>query len=300
MIPKHTNPFSLTSETALVSRSALNESDEEPEIEHEDPEHAQLLARLENILKRTIDNVLLPAPRSTETEEPSKKKRRRKGGDGDVHGATNGVPEDKEDSFAAVEFRLISGSSRPRTVILAPKPPPVYISLAPPVEETAEEAELRASRAREVAVDFEWVQRESKNVTRPPPPGAKKPLRAAAKLPELHPTLLVLERPKPPRTPHIQLVNPADEIDPSPHAHQTVCCPVVATQPSQSDATGKRRRRRGKAKERPRIQPAFWRPPPGVGGKALGYAWGYAGSNPLQEGDVPRYERDAMRKAELA
>lgn len=36
-----------------------------------------------------------------------------------------------------------------------------------------------------------------------------------------------------------------------------------------------------------------------MGGKSLGYAWGYEGSWPVAEGETPRYWRDSMRKAVL-
>lgn len=61
----------------------------------------------------------------------------------------------------------------------------------------------------------------------------------------------------------------------------------------------KRSRRRGKSIQKPAIQPAFWRPQAGMGGKSLGYAWGYEGSWPVAEGETPRYWRDSMRKAVL-
>ena len=50
-------------------------------------------------------------------------------------------------------------------------------------------------------------------------------------------------------------------------------------------------------RQKPPIQAMFWRPPPGLDGKALGYAWGYAGSHPLQPGESPHYTRDTMKKA---
>lgn len=58
-----------------------------------------------------------------------------------------------------------------------------------------------------------------------------------------------------------------------------------------------KRKRRVMLRQKPPIQAMFWRPPPGLDGKALGYAWGYAGSHPLQPGESPHYTRDTMKKA---
>ncbi len=80
MIPKHLNPFAVLKSTAIVSRSALRDSDDEDEPIPPDPEHAQMLARLENILKRTIEDVLPPAPQAEGQHDdgaPRKKKRRK-------------------------------------------------------------------------------------------------------------------------------------------------------------------------------------------------------------------------------
>lgn len=68
MIPKHANPYLLTERTTIVSRAALREdNDDDRELLDASmhPERAEMLARLENILKRSIEEVLPP---STHTE----------------------------------------------------------------------------------------------------------------------------------------------------------------------------------------------------------------------------------------
>ena len=80
MIPKHSNPFAVLDSTAIVSRSALRDSDDEDGPTQPDPEHAQMLTRLENILKRTIHDVLPQASKlegQNDEEAPRKKKRRK-------------------------------------------------------------------------------------------------------------------------------------------------------------------------------------------------------------------------------
>ena len=129
-------------------------------------------------------------------------------------------------------------------------------------------------------------------------------MHASASLPSSPPPLLVLERAKEPspQPPRAWRADPTAEADPSPHAHETSCCPVVDARPDETYAG--RRRAKKKPKPKTRAAPAFWRPTLGMGGKSLGYAWGYAGSNPLpadadaHEGG--RYERDTMRKAVFA
>ena len=80
MIPRHTNPSVLLNSTAIVSRAALHDSDDDDEPAQADPQHAQLLARLENILKRSIEDVLPPTPQPDghDDSDKSRKKKRRK------------------------------------------------------------------------------------------------------------------------------------------------------------------------------------------------------------------------------
>lgn len=81
MIPKHANPYLLKEQTTVVSRAALREdSDDEPEPPTMHPERAQMLARLESILKRSIEDVLPLSTQSGNQEDgdaPRKKKRRK-------------------------------------------------------------------------------------------------------------------------------------------------------------------------------------------------------------------------------
>ena len=80
MIPKHTNPSVLLNSTAIVSRAALHDSDDDDEPVEADPQHAQLLAQLEHILKRSIEDVLPPTPQPEDQDDGdrSRKKKRRK------------------------------------------------------------------------------------------------------------------------------------------------------------------------------------------------------------------------------
>ena len=93
------------------------------------------------------------------------------------------------------------------------------------------------------------------------------------------------------------------QVEPSPHAHDTSCCPIIEVQAAELGATrSKRKRLKRKPREKVRIQPSFWRPTPEMGGKSVGYAWGYASSDPLpsDQREGVRYQRDTMRKAVLA
>ncbi|RDX43839.1 hypothetical protein OH76DRAFT_1409797 [Lentinus brumalis] len=294
MIPKYSNPSLLLNSTTIVSRAALNddlEDEEQLPVETQDPEHAQLVARLENILKRTFQEV---SPTHVEDNEASRKKKRRRKAEGD--GQQDTEQGDAVTEEVAVPFRLLSGVSQPKPIVLAPKAPPKIISYAPAAEDTAAEAERRAARAREVAVDFAWVVAESKKPSICASTSYKKVVRL---VPDTSVPLLVMERPKsPPKPPRVAQIHPEIEIKPSPHEHKTSCCPVVTAREPQE--TAKRKRRRGKVRDEPAIQATFWRPPP-ISGKALGYAWGYAGSRPwLSDEEPPRYERDTMKKAEYA
>ena len=123
----------------------------------------------------------------------------------------------------------------------------------------------------------------------------------AADLPGPQPPILVLERTKGlPIPPCISQSDTSLKVEPSPHAHETSCCPIVEVElSSDTGMNTKRKRPKKKPREKARIKPSFWRPTPEMGGKSLGYAWGYAGSNPLalDERQGARYQRDTMRKA---
>ncbi|KAH9847512.1 hypothetical protein C2E23DRAFT_495490 [Lenzites betulinus] len=301
MIPKHSNPYLLrTEQTAIVSRAALRgDSEDEREAPDADPERAQMLARLENILKRSIEDVLpagLVHSAGSAGGESPKRKKRRKVEEGKEE-------EDKPTQPVAVPFRLLSGMSQPNPIVLAPKAAPVLVSIGPAYADTKEEAKRRAARAREVAVDFAWVVAESQKPYLPPPNVSKKITSVRAELPSPQPPLVLLEQPKPtPQPPRISVVSvPSFTGAPSPHAHTATCCPIVpASIPAAAHPDEKKRkRRRAKALQRPAVQPAFWRPQEGMGGKSLGYAWGYEGSWPVAAGETPRYRRDEMRKGVL-
>ncbi|KAI0349744.1 hypothetical protein OH77DRAFT_1171959 [Trametes cingulata] len=306
MVPKHANPYLLPEQTTVVSRAALRDSDDELEPVEADPERAQMLARLENILKRSIEDVLPANVRpggQANGDAPPRKKKRRKVEEKVQEGEEDArKDEGQKEEPVVVPFRLLSGHTQPKPIVLAPKAPPVIIAIGPALEDTEEEVQRRATRAREVAVDFAWVMNESSKPYLPPPNAAKKLRNLTAKLPSPEPPLVLLERPKPASKPHACQVDPGLPAEPSPHAHEASCCPiVVAEDPALSESEQrKRRRRKGKSRTKPAVQPMFWRPVEGMGGKSLGYAWGYPGSWPLMEGETPRYHRDTTKKAELA
>ncbi|RPD61051.1 hypothetical protein L226DRAFT_55355 [Lentinus tigrinus ALCF2SS1-7] len=293
MIPKYSNPSVLLGSTAIVSRAALrDDSEDEAEPAETIPEHAQLVARLENILKRSIDETSLPQSGDKDEHSPRKKKRR-KVEEGGLQSTEQGVANEE----VVVPFRLLSSVSQPKPIVLVPKAPPKIISHGPAVEDTKAEAKRRAIRAREVAVDYTWVVESSKARTYSRA-SSEKVEHLVAQVPDRVSPLLVLEKPKPPpKPPRVAQSNPEIEIEPSPHEPEVSCCPVLAARDPMAQTT-KRKRRRGKVRDKPAIQATFWRPSPGVGGKALGYAWGYAGSRPTLPDDSPRgYERDTMKKA---
>ncbi|TBU46808.1 hypothetical protein BD309DRAFT_1016800 [Dichomitus squalens] len=303
MIPKHTNPSVLLSSLTIVSRAALHDSDDDGEPTQADPQHAHMLARLESILKRTIEDTLPLTSQldgSPDIDSPRKKKKRKVEKD---HVDTE-EKKDEEEVVIAVPFRLLSRTVQPKAIVLTPKAKPKIVSEGPAPEDTQEEAERRASRARAVAVDFAWVMNESTKPELLPPGRAKEMLHSQADVVDLKAPLLLLEKTKltPPKPPRIVQSNPDAEVEPSPHAHDISesRCPVVQVRSYTADTglVDKVKRRRRKPRQKPMIHARFWRPPPGLGGKALGYAWGYAGSHPLQPGESPHYTRDCMKKAE--
>ncbi|KAI1797400.1 hypothetical protein LXA43DRAFT_984246 [Ganoderma leucocontextum] len=302
MIPKYSNPFTVLNSTAIVSRSALRDSDDSDEPIQTDLEHAQMLARLENILKRTIEDVLPPASQleGQHDGDTSRKKKKRKV-EKEQEDAKR-VLEGKEE-VTVVSFRLFSGSAQPKPIVLAPKIKPWIAPEGPALEDTAEEADRRASRARAIAVDYAWVINESTTPRVPPPGRPNEVMHLHADISHAGAHLLLLERTKAtqPKPPRIAQSNPEVEVEPSPHTHAVAesCCPIVKAKPvADIGIAEKRKRRRGKSRQKPPIQATFWRPLPGLSGKALGYAWGYMGSHPLRPGESAHYTRDTMKKAE--
>ena len=113
MIPKYSNPSTLLSSTAIVSRAALrDDSDDEAEPAQTNPEHAQLVARLENILKRSIDETLPHKDGAGDGELPRKKKRRRvdKGGQEDDPVQDAAVQEEVTIRASCLMFTLSVGA----------------------------------------------------------------------------------------------------------------------------------------------------------------------------------------------
>ncbi|OCH93022.1 hypothetical protein OBBRIDRAFT_378109 [Obba rivulosa] len=303
MIPRYANPSFLSDQLEIVSRAALNgEEDETPMDIDNVPsgDRAAMVAQLENILKRSLGDIELGAAGDVQPEDGHRKKKRRKTEESLQVAAA--APEEAELS-ESMSFRLVSNKLPPKPIALQAKPPPVIKAKEPSREDTAEEAELRASRAKAVAVDFDWILEQSTKVYVPPRQNDRKVIHVTAQLPDEAPAVMVAERPrsKPPKKPHLCLTDTSLEVTPSPHNLRPTCAlPVVEVNASsKSDVAQTKRRRRRTKDAPPRPPPMFWRPPRGIGGKSAGYAMGYAGSWPMYEGDPRRYRyhRDTMKKA---
>ncbi|KAF8841250.1 hypothetical protein BDN67DRAFT_967448 [Paxillus ammoniavirescens] len=195
-------------------------------------------------------------------------------------------------------FRLVSSMKHPQCISLEPKPPPPPRTKEPDCEDNAAQAEERMKRARSVAVEFDrqW------NIYSPH--GARKVTIVEAKVPLVNtpplPTLLVTEesRPMKQRLAYLRQFKGQDPQlgSPSPHEPRTsrAILPVQSVLNRNETTRAKHRKR---AKERP--PPAYWRPPPALRGKCMGYALGYPGGwlPPGNEPNNQRYSRDVMRKA---
>lgn len=151
MIPKHSNPFAVLNDTAIVSRSALRDFDDEDDLIPTDSGHTQRLAWLENILKRTIEGVLSPPSQvdGHQDGDAPRKKKRQKLDKGQKDAKER--PEGDEETTAVCTscplvwstlccvltawrrlpaFRLFSGSAQPKSIVLVPKVQP-WIAYVP-------------------------------------------------------------------------------------------------------------------------------------------------------------------------
>ncbi|KIK96035.1 hypothetical protein PAXRUDRAFT_139399 [Paxillus rubicundulus Ve08.2h10] len=273
MIPKFTNPHSLSLGFETTTRA-------------EHVEQTGIAASVvhngnTDSLKRTLDALLRDMWIDGLTQGPGscpRLKKRRK---------TQENPEHDDDKLGSTVFRLISSMKHPQYISLVPKPPPPPKTKEPDCEDSAAQAEERMKRARSVAVEFDrqW------NVYAP-----------HANTLSL-PTLLVIEESRAMKQHPAYLRQFKDQDSqlcsgpaPSPHEPRTSCVilPVQSALDRDETTRGKHRKR---AKERP--SPAYWRPPPALRGKCMGYALGYPGSW-LPPGDEPKnqwYSRDVMKKA---
>ncbi|KZV88638.1 hypothetical protein EXIGLDRAFT_772532 [Exidia glandulosa HHB12029] len=177
-----------------------------------------------------------------------------------------------------VEFRLISGTSRP--ISLLPKRHP-GVPAQWPTEDTREERRIRQARAQIAAVDPPFLSPASVAAD-----GTLRSFRPS----DTVPALAVVTFPK------VKLpgLNNAS-LDWSRATHRETdpvsCCPIVpmtaTTEPSASHRMHAHKRgRRRPVKERTVVQPTFWRPPLGLGGKTAGYAMGWPASAPGARGYI--------------
>ena len=136
MIPRFTNPHGLLEDVQVVSRAVIDAEHDVPSVEHED-DNADALAVLERIVKRSLQDVDLPAiGEGGGADGPHRMKKRRKldTKTDDMVVTGNSLPEEsvrafihsgcKHDRIHAFDsaFRLVGHS--PRLLSLRPKPPP--------------------------------------------------------------------------------------------------------------------------------------------------------------------------------
>ncbi|OBZ72692.1 hypothetical protein A0H81_07701 [Grifola frondosa] len=291
MIPPHSNPHLLSQSLAFVSRAELDNSEDEAlaesVAENADTEHAQRVARLVKLVKRSIEFEVLP-PGSLEFQRKSKRRR--------IHE----VVESLECSPESVPFRLISRTLPPRDVSLQYKPASILIVKEPSCEDNEEEAESRKLKAQAAAVDFEWVISQSNSLRHPPRKNADKLLLVTAELPSPPPPIMVAERLRP-ASPKSSLSSHTD-AEPSPHEISTeFSYPIVDITASPFSETGhphrRRRHRRKFQAVKPRPPAMFWRPPL-LGGKTQDMPWATKVLTYNRKNDPRRYSyhRDTMRR----
>ncbi|KAF9223535.1 hypothetical protein BS17DRAFT_146915 [Gyrodon lividus] len=189
----------------------------------------------------------------------------------------------------------------PQPIFLGPKPPPPPKTKEPDCEDSAAQAEERMKRARSVAVEFDhqWNVDASHSIRKSTIIGAMVPLSNTHPLP----TLLVTEESRATnegstylrrtKTRGSQL---GEGQAASPHEIRAACA-ILPVQSILNHNETSRRKHRKQAKER--LSPAYWRPPPALRGKCMGYALGYPGSwaPPGNEPKSQWYTRDVMKKA---
>ncbi|KAH9928422.1 hypothetical protein B0H21DRAFT_121928 [Amylocystis lapponica] len=295
MFPQSSNPHLLPHAIEITSRAALDSSVDDHKAEGaRTAEYNQMIADLEETLKKSLGDVYSNPKVLAQSLEPESQKRKRRRLEGGPEAADSCLLTD------SLPFRLVSHSLPPKPVLLQPEPTPVIIAKEPPCEDTDFEATRRTLQAQAVAVDFSWVLAESKEAY----PGAKENI-IHVDIPSLTsdpPAMMIAERGKPPhRKPKILGSMSPFEGKPSPHSlPAAVCCPtfdiVTASQDSSPQSNKRRRRKLASSRSKP---PAM----NGAKSASLEYAArGFEGSWPVAANDLRRYsyQRDRMRKGIMA
>ncbi|CAE6390573.1 unnamed protein product [Rhizoctonia solani] len=188
--------------------------------------------------------------------------------------------------FVTGEIRLLSW--KPAVVITSelvdgwPSQPKMY-----PQEDTTEEAEERRRRAKQVAVDFERIKKQSTI----PYPSFKVAANTKYKVERISTpqTIAIVECPKPKQSRPLHLrTGPGQLKSREPKTRQTL---IVSARSGHAPPPYPRSES---------LVHTFYHSDNTVGGKSAGYGWGYRGSSPRPAGmsgsSCSGYSRDNMRK----
>ncbi|WVQ79796.1 hypothetical protein IAT38_001896 [Cryptococcus sp. DSM 104549] len=235
----------------------------------------------------------------TKAEKQNAKKKRRKErerlareAEAEATARVKEIEKQKEDGSHLVDFRLFS-SCPVKPVSLLPPSEDYPITANPRhipwTEEHSERIRRVAAEAAVEAPDLGGPSTYHQKWTRDDQP--TRALKAAAtdgypSTPDLFigvvPRPRRPTRPPPPRTPDSSVApaptpKKAKKTDPTTQSIPTI--PLTPMAPSPAPSTPAKRTRRGRRRSSTtHATPRFWAPPPGLGGKARGYAWGYRDS----------------------
>ncbi|KAJ3874740.1 hypothetical protein F5051DRAFT_431108 [Lentinula edodes] len=181
MLPRFVNPYLTRTPTEKTSRTEITFDDDPVTSEHElDGEYRSLLQNiLHKRLHESLEFAVVDIPR----------KKRRKG----KHSTDVDSEPSAPSNLEPILFKLLSnaGTEEPRLINIhppPPKPPPQYVRHVflddeykpfidpesvryrePTYEDTEEDSVKRRERAKAVAVDYDWVIRESRKTQLPFP-----------------------------------------------------------------------------------------------------------------------------------
>jgi len=264
MLPKSVNPHSLSLGLESTTRAEHAERTEIVASVSHDDETDSLTRTLHDLLRDTWTEALAQGPSYART------KKRRK------------TEESNEPEDHKLVFRPASSMKHPQRISLEPKASPPPKTKEPVCEDSIAQAEERMKRARSVAVEFDrqWNVSVPCSSRKPTIVEAKVPL-ANRPLPHPLPTMLVTAESRATndgpthlrRTRKAQGSQLGEATAASPHEPRATCTILPVQSVLNRSGTFRRRRRRKQAKEMP--LPTYWRPPPTLRGKCMGYALGH-------------------------
>ncbi|KAL5526079.1 hypothetical protein ACEPAG_7417 [Sanghuangporus baumii] len=255
-IPKFTNPYVLAASTQPCSRADIFDDSDSPKAFEKDVGFDEGLKWLEDCLRGSfVYDVQRREEKGEDAKERPRKRRK-----------NNDEAKDGHEESSVFEYRLLSSDKQPREINVQPKPPKSIRVIEPEYEDSPKRAELREHRAREVAVDFDWIMEQSRLSF--PASRANKKNQNVITLFVPSSSLLLKSKPNIFLTERLKVEMETEKstslaysstygkhAKSSPHElKKRLCCPLLSVDPVQPELEGQRKTKRKRGAPPPRRQ----------------------------------------------